>query len=184
VSDAPLRLVLTGPESTGKTWLANRLAAELGLPVSAEAAREIAAAKGAPLDATDIDRVARRQIEIEEAALAGAREVGAHAVLHDTDLVSTVVYGRHYNGSCPEWIEREAARRRADLYLLLLPDVPFAPDPNQRGSETDRLAQLPLFRRILDRIGARRVEIGGEWKMREQRTRSEVEAALRRFGRS
>jgi len=184
VSEAPLRLVLTGPESTGKTWLAARLAAELGLPVSAEAAREIAAAKGAPLDAADISRVARRQIEIEEAALAQARRGGARAVLHDTDLVSTVVYGLHYNGGCPGWIEVEAERRRADLYLLLLPDVPFAPDPGQRGDEADRLAQLPLFRQLLDRMGARRVEIGGAWDSRERRARREIEAGLRRARRS
>src|SRR5690606_25092570 len=119
------RIVFTGPESTGKTWLTGRLAAELGLPFSGEAARELAESAGRALVPADIERVARRQIELEEAALAEARRCGARAVLLDTDLVSTVVYGWHYNGTCPEWIERAAAARRADLHLLLLTDVPF-----------------------------------------------------------
>ena len=108
-----LRVVFTGPESTGKTWLAGRLSRAFRVPCSPEAAREIAAAKGGPLEPADIDRVARRQIELEEAAITAARRDGRGLVLHDTDLVSTVVYGRHYNGSCPAWIEREAARRAA-----------------------------------------------------------------------
>lgn len=174
MSHAPFRTVLSGPESTGKTWLATLLAAELALPTSAEAAREIAAAKGAHLDADDIGRVARRQIELEEAAIAEARRVGAPRVLHDTDLVSTVVYGRHYNGSCPEWIERAAASRRADLYLLLLPDVPFAPEPGQRGDAAGREAQVELFRAELARIGARAVEVGGGWDERRRRVRALV----------
>lgn len=177
MSHPPLRVVFTGPESTGKTWLATRLAAELGIPFSAEAAREIAEQKGAPLEATDIDRVARRQIHLEEAALAEARRTGARLVLHDTDLVSTVVYGRHYNGSCPEWIEAEARRRRANLYLLLLPDVPFAPDPGVRGSATDRAVQLPVFRKALGEIGAFWVEIGDGWLARERRVREAMEAS-------
>jgi nicotinamide riboside kinase len=173
----PLRAVFTGPESTGKTWLAGRLSRALGVPCSAEAAREIAAAKGGPLDPHDIDRVARRQIELEEAALAEARRDGCGLVLHDTDLVSTVVYGHHYNGSCPSWIEREATRRRADLYLLLLPDVPFVAEPGQRGAAADGVAQLPRFRAELGRIGARCIEIGGDWAHRESAAEAELKRA-------
>lgn len=173
----PLRIVLTGPESTGKTWLTRLLGEQLGLPVSPEAAREVAEARGGALESGDIEEVARRQIELEERALAEARRRGAPLVLHDTDLVSTVVYGRHYNGACPAWIEREAAGRRADLYLLLLPDVPFTPEPGVRGDAADRAAQLPLFRAELARVGARFVEVGGDWAERAARVRRELERA-------
>lgn len=172
-----LRVVFTGPESTGKTWLAGRLAREFRVPCSPEAAREIAATKGGALEPGDIDRVARRQIELEEAAIAAARRDGRDLVLHDTDLVSTVVYGHHYNGACPAWIEREAALRRADLYLLLLPDVPFVAEPGQRGAAVDRLAQLPRFRAELARIGAHCVEIGGDWSRRASAAGAELRRA-------
>lgn len=174
----PLRVVLTGPESTGKTWLAGRLGAELGLPVSAEAARLEVERKGAPLAAADIHVVARLQIELEDLAVARAGAQGAAAVLHDTDLVSTVVYGRQYNGSCPVWIERAARARRADAYLLLLPDVPYAPEAGVRGAAAERDAQLPLFRAALAEIGATPVEIGGDWVARESAARGWFSARL------
>ncbi len=175
----PLRAVLTGPESTGKTWLAGRLAPRFGAPVSEEAARRVAEARGGALDAADIHDVARLEIELEDLAEASARARGAPLVLHDTDLVSTVVYGRHYNGSCPPWIERAARARRADLYLLLLPDVPFTPEPGLRGNERDRAAQLPLFRAALAELGIRPVEIGGGWQERELAALQVLARALR-----
>ena len=39
--------------------------------------------------------------------------------IHDTDLVSTIVYSRHHYGDCPAWIVGEAKSRLSDLYLLL-----------------------------------------------------------------
>ncbi len=174
----PLRIVLIGPESTGKTWLTGRLAADFGLPCSPEAAREFAERLGRLLTADEIHPVARRQIELEEAAIAAARQAGAPAVLHDTDLVATVVYGDHYNGCCPAWIEQAAAQRLADRYLLLLPDVPFADEPGVRGDAVSRLAQLPRFRARLADFGATVTEVGGDWPAREAAARVWLQRGL------
>ncbi|MBI1810179.1 MAG: ATP-binding protein, partial [Gemmatimonadetes bacterium] len=121
------RLVVTGPESTGKTTLAGALAAQFGAPCLPEAARgyaEARRAEGRALTADDAEPIARAAIAAEDAALAAAPPL----LVLDTDLVSTVVYTRHYYGGAPAWMEDEARGRRGHLYLLCDVDLPWTPD--------------------------------------------------------
>ena len=153
-----MRVVLTGSESVGKTTLATRLGEHFGVPVSAEFVRGYAAERGNKLGFNDHGAIARGQIASEDAAIARAKDL----VIHDTDLVSTVVYCRHYFGVCPDWIREEATKRKADLYLLLAPDVPWEPDGiRDRGGE-QREEMHALFVAELASIAARVVEIKGE----------------------
>ena len=160
----PLVVVVTGSECTGKTTLARELAAGLAAPCSAEFAREYLGAKAAPLVADDVEPIARGQIEHEDAAAGAASGV----VIKDTDLVSTVVYARHYYGSCPAWIEQAAAARLGDVYLLLHPDVPWVADGLQRDRPDDRGLLHGLFRRRLQDLGAGMVDITGTWPARRR----------------
>jgi len=160
----PLVVVVTGSECTGKTTLARELAAGLDAPCSAEFAREYLGAKSAPLVAGDVEPIARGQIEQEDAAVGAASGV----VIKDTDLVSTVVYARHYYGSCPAWIEQAAAARLGDVYLLLHPDVPWVADGLQRDRPDDRDLLHGLFRRRLQDLGADTVDITGTWPARRR----------------
>ena len=73
----------------------------------------------------------------------------------DTDLVSTMVYSRHYYGDCPPWIEEEAARRLADLYLLHHVDVEWVADGRQREQPERREELFERFRATLAGLGAR-----------------------------
>ena len=121
----PLVVVVTGSESTGKTTLASDLARHFRTAWVPEYARtylsEKTAATGLPLDATDVEPIARGQMSAEDRGAAEARGL----LVLDTDLVSTIVYARHYYRSCPPWIEQAARDRRADLYLLCDIDVPW-----------------------------------------------------------
>ena len=181
-------MALVGPESTGKTTLAARLAAVFDGEWSAESARLYVDARrsgGAAraLGPGDVDPIARRQIALEDAAAARARGAGRSLVVRDTDLVSTVVYARHYYGACPEWIVRAAAERRADLYLALLPDdVPWVADA-MRDPTAPRAALAAAFASTLVELECVHVAVGGAWEAREQEAVRAVRALVGRPGR-
>ena len=122
------RIVVTGSESTGKTTLARDLAALFGAQWVPEQSRSYAERVRRELRADDVAPIASEQITAEDAGLAEARRRGDRWLFLDTDLVSTVVYARHYYGSCPAWIEAEARARRGDLYLLADVDLPWKSD--------------------------------------------------------
>lgn len=162
------RICLIGPESTGKTELAAELSRRLGLPWVPEFAREYAENHPRVLTAEDVEPIARGQILGEDAV--------PPPVILDTDLLSTVVYARYYYGSCPAWIEAEARRRRADLYLLCDTDVPWAADLiRTSGLDDEREEQFDAFRRALDEFEVRWVIVSGA---REERVGA-AERAIR-----
>lgn len=166
-------VVLTGPECTGKTTLAATLAARLDAPWVPEAARRFAESVDGALSAATVEPIARLAMRLEDEA----RASGPSLLIRDTDLVSTVVYARHYYGSCPDWIETEARARRADLYLLGDIDLPWTPD-GVRDRPGQRAELLAEFRAALDAIGARVVVLRGEGRARSDAAERAVRALL------
>jgi NadR type nicotinamide-nucleotide adenylyltransferase len=167
------RVVLTGSECTGKTTLAQSLASAFGAPVSEEFSRRYADRHRGGLGPVDVEPIARGQIEAED----GARTPGAILVVHDTDLVSTVVYARHYYGECPAWIVAAARRRRADLYLLCHPDVLWTGD-GIRDQPEHREHIHRAFADTLAEIGARVVDVRGLGPGRDGAARRAVAALI------
>jgi nicotinamide riboside kinase len=178
------RVVLTGPECSGKTTLAQVLAETFRAPWTPEASRLYAEETPDGLSATTVEPIARLSMQLEDEALAraGARAGTATPLLiRDTDLVSTIVYARHYYGAVADWIVEEARARRADLYLLCRPDLPWTPD-GVRDRPTHREELFADFRAALDALGAGAsvVEIGGEGPARLEAARRAVHSLLQR----
>lgn len=168
-----LLVVVTGSECTGKTTLAARLAERFGCGWVPEFSREYAEAKGEPLDASDVEPIARGQLGGQAAAAVGAGEL----LVLDTDLLSTVVYARHYYGSCPSWVEEAARGSRGDLYLLCHPDLPWLPDGvRDRGGSRAELHSL--FEEELRSAGVAVVDVRGGWGLREPAAAAAVEELL------
>jgi NadR type nicotinamide-nucleotide adenylyltransferase len=152
-----IRIVVTGSECTGKTTMAESLAAHYRTVWVPEYVRQYVDAIDRPLERRDVGAIARGQIETEDTH---ATRAGWLLVL-DTDLLSTIVYSRHYYGDCPSWIEQAFIERVGDLYLLAGIDVPWVADGLQRDRGDRRQEMHELFRRSLVDHGLRFVELSG-----------------------
>lgn len=149
--------MVTGSECTGKTTLAGALAEHYRVICIPEYAREYVREKGAPPKFADVEAIAHGQIALEGEA--GRR--GIPFVIQDTDLLSTVIYSRHYYGDCPAWIEDVLIRHVPELYVLAGIDVPWEPDGDQRDRGHMRDEMQALFRDALVERGWRFVEVTG-----------------------
>lgn len=162
------RVVVSGPESTGKTTLARRLAGHFATSWAPEYARAFLDDKHAggtipspPCEAVDIEAIARGQLAGEERAARAANRL----LICDTDLYVTRLYAEEYFGACPQWIRDAAAARRYELHLLLDVDVPWAPDP-QRDRPGLRQELLSRLRRMLEQDRRPYVLVSGGWDER------------------
>jgi len=165
------RVVVTGSESTGKTTLARDLAAHFGGLWIAEQSRAYAERVRRDLTADDVGPIASEQIAAEDAALAEAIRRNVHWLFLDTDLLSTVVYARHYYGVCPAWVEAEGRARLGDLYLLADIDVPWTADPVRDRPHSREEVQL-AFQTVLSEFNAPKCLVRGLGRHR-------LEAALK-----
>lgn len=173
------RICVIGPESTGKTTLVRQLAEWAEAEWVPEASREYAERTARPLTADDVGPIAREHMRLADLGAARARKRGSGLLVLDTDLVSTVVYARHYYGASPRWVERAERERRAPLYLLCDVDVPWVPD-GIRDRPAEREAMFALFASALARRHAPVVRVSGGW---EERWRVATEAVRSRVAR-
>jgi NadR type nicotinamide-nucleotide adenylyltransferase len=134
-----IRVVFTGSESTGKSTLAAAVAQHYGVEVVPEFVRAFAEQKGGAIEFSDHGAIARGQMALEDEYLARPSRL----LIQDTDLLSTVVYCRHYFGRCPTWIEEAALTRRPHLYLLCAIDLPWVADGvRDRGHMREEMQRL------------------------------------------
>jgi NadR type nicotinamide-nucleotide adenylyltransferase len=171
------QVVLTGGECTGKTTLAGKLASRWLTSWAPESAREMALARSGPLGPEDVGPIARAHVAAADEAFRAAAQRGRPVVFLDQDLLSTVVYAKHYYGNCPRWVERLAAERRGDLYVLCAPDLPWVAD-GVRDRPEARAKIHALFVEALRRAGARVALVSGAGAERTRRAAEAVDELL------
>lgn len=174
----PRRIAIFGPESTGKTRLAETLAAHFRVSLVAEYAREFWDRHGV-ITPEDIPGIAREQWRREDELAATAGDL----LICDTDALTTVLWSDLLYGTCPDDIRRGADERAKNyaLYLLLDIDVPFAPDPQRCFPDpADREKCLRIWRGALDRRQLPYQLIRGSWPEREAAALAAVRAMAAR----
>lgn len=168
--------VVTGPESAGKSTLAQQLADWLKAPLVPEVARDYLQrqpAQPAQYEAADVVAIAQLQQQAEDQALSA----DAPIVIADTDFYVLALW----------WQERFAAshgnfpvpvpeRNNIDVaYLLCYPDIAWQPDPlRENPFDRDRLFARQMH--MLDQSAANYRVVWGQGVFRRRLARQYIEA--------
>src|SRR6185312_2913164 len=128
------KIVVIGPESTGKSTLCEKLAVHYKTLWVPEYAREYLEKNGADYKYEDLLTIAKGQIEMEDKITNQLWEVHNslftihHSLFIDTDMYVMKVWAEYVFNECNNWILNRIAERKYDLYLLCDVDLPWVQD--------------------------------------------------------
>lgn len=162
------KIAITGPESTGKSWLAAALASHYQVPYVPEVAREFIDRLQRPYEQNDLLQIAKGQL----AAELEKEKQGPAMLFSDTELIVIKVWSLHKYGTCDPFILQAIERQNYDLYLLCDVDLPWEND-KQREHPHLRKFFFNWYRRELEHYGFPFVVVSG---LGEDRLRWAIEA--------
>jgi NadR type nicotinamide-nucleotide adenylyltransferase len=161
-----VKVVLFGPESTGKTTMSELLAKHYNTVWVAEYAREYLQGKWnnerKTCEDKDLIPIAQGQIELENKLSLKADKV----LICDTDLLETKVYSEEYYGGFvhPE-LDKFALKNTYDLYLLTNIDTPWEAD-DLRDRPGQREEMYAAFENALKKYNRPYIKLDGSIKNR------------------
>ena len=162
------KVVVIGPESTGKSTLCEQLAQSYKTTWVPEYAREYLTVNGMNYTFEDLLTIAQGQVALEESYIEKAKN--APLLFIDTDQYVMKVWGEFVFGKCHQWTLDQITKRKYDLYLLCNIDLPWAydvlreyPDPGPREELYN------IYRNILLHQSVPWVEISGNYDERFQK---------------
>ena len=121
------KIVVIGPECTGKSTLCLQLAKHYQTLWCPEYAREYLETQGKDYTYEDLLTIAKGQIDGEENVLSTVNSQQS-TVFIDTDMCVMKVWCEFAFGKCHSWILNQIATRKYDLYLLCNVDLPWIKD--------------------------------------------------------
>ena len=150
------RIVITGPESTGKSAITAYLAEQLALPLAQEYARIYLEEHGPSYDFDLLLKMSRlhQQYQIEQVPV--AEPLG----LFDTDLINFKIWSEVVYGKCHPEIIASMESETNHVYLLCAPDLEWEFDP-LRESCDNRDELFDLHRNEIERLNRPYVIIRG-----------------------
>ena len=128
--------MITGPESSGKTTLAQALAQELGGIYHAEYAREYLEEREGVYEREDLDLMLAKQLNRFHHCTGTTEEIN----VHDTGPETFYLWSQIKYGQISPYIRQQMKQAHFDFTLLCAPDLPWEPDPlREAPQQEDRM---------------------------------------------
>ncbi len=174
-----VKVVLFGPESTGKTTLSRQLARHYNSVWVPEYAREYLQNKWnnerKTCESKDLLPIAIGQMKLENELVKKTNNV----LICDTDLLETKVYSEeYYSGTCDPILEKYALENTYDLYFLTYIDVPWEKD-DLRDKPFEREEMFKAFENALIKYNKPYVLLKGNKKERLEKAIKHIDAILK-----
>jgi len=173
-----IKIVLFGPESTGKTTMSELLAKHYDTVWVAEYAREYLQNKWnnerKTCEDSDLIPIAEGQIALENNLALKADKI----LICDTDLLETKVYSEeYYGGYVHTELDKYALKNKYDLYLLTNIDTPWEAD-DLRDRPDKRQEMYNAFENTLIKFKRPYIKLNGSIKERLQTAKTAIDKLL------
>ena len=158
------KIVVIGPESTGKSFLCNQLADHYNTAWCAEYARTYLEEKGKKYSYDDLLTIAKGQLELEDSRLLEARN-GLYFI--DTNMYVMQVWCEFVFNKCHQFILDQLVERKYDLYLLCDIDLPWSYDPlREYPDEQPRKELYRMYKELMVNQSTPWINISGSYDER------------------
>lgn len=140
--------VFTGPESTGKTTLANHFSKTGNALLVEEYARTFLEDLNRDYTLTDVVEMAATQLKMEQ----DATKQGATILFLDTDLITYAIWLKVKYNTTIDWIDNAISNQPKKHYFLCAIDVPWEPDPlREAPNKKDREKLFTMYLNLLEK---------------------------------
>ena len=161
------KIVVIGPESTGKSTLSKSLAEYFKCSWVPEFARQYLEKLEGQYTFSDLLEIAKGQIREEEKAI----KKNENLIICDTDLHVIKVWSEHKFGKVHSWVEQQITNRKYDLYLLTDIDIPWENDPQREHPEPkQREYFLEIYKKVVIGSGIPYKVISGSVEERRKKS--------------
>jgi len=175
------KIVILGPESSGKTTLCTELASRLNASLVPEFARQHLQEKGPAYSYEDLLPIAKGQLQLEQNALDQIEPSGhTQWLIMDTDLQVIRIWSEILFQKCDNRILSEIACRNYDYYLLTYPDLPWVPDPLRENEDIQQ--RMVIFHHFHDSLVNQSTPFGIVKGAGEPRTAAALKLLFDQFG--
>lgn len=170
------KIVIIGPESTGKSSLCELLALHFKTIWVKEYAREYLTTNGPNYSFENLLTIAKGQLALEDEAAVKLEE---QLLFIDTDMYVMKVWSEFVFGKCDPFILNEIVNRKYDLYLLCHTDLPWIKDDLREYPDLATREKLfHIYKDILINQNVPWVDIKGTYEERFHKAIKAVEQMM------